>query len=103
MAAYRGHWVRRRAWAVLATVSLALTACGGAQTATTAAAGDETISVFGAYATQIEEPPDSWPNRAETSSGVRISAGYFLSLLAGILPLWYPGMVTAGRIAGTYR
>ena len=64
MAAYRGPWVRRRAWAVWATASLALTACGGAQTATTAAAGDETIAVFGAYATQIEEPWDGVIHRA---------------------------------------
>jgi hypothetical protein len=35
--------------------------------------------------------------RRATSSGVRISAGYFLPLLAGVLPLWYPGMVTGGR------
>jgi basic membrane lipoprotein Med (substrate-binding protein (PBP1-ABC) superfamily) len=38
---------------------LALAACAGGVTDTTAAAaGDDTVSVFGAYATQIEEPWD---------------------------------------------
>jgi basic membrane lipoprotein Med (substrate-binding protein (PBP1-ABC) superfamily) len=48
----------------LATVSLALTACAGGQTATTAAAGDGNLSAFGAYATQIEEPWDGVIHRA---------------------------------------
>ncbi|MGI8518229.1 MAG: BMP family protein [Acidimicrobiia bacterium] len=39
-------------------MSLALTACAGGVTDTTGAADDQTISVFGAYATQIEEPWD---------------------------------------------
>ena len=45
-------------------MSLALTACAGGQPTTTTAAGDETISVFGAYATQIEEPWDGVIHRA---------------------------------------
>ncbi|CAN5842968.1 BMP family protein [soil metagenome] len=64
MAAHRGVGGRWRAWAVLATVSLALTACASGQSATTTAAEDETISVFGAYATQIEEPWDGVIHRA---------------------------------------
>src|SRR5688572_18009981 len=55
---------RGRAWVVL-TFMVALTACAGGVTETTAAAaGDETISVFGAYATQIEEPWDGVIHRA---------------------------------------
>lgn len=64
MAAHRRVGGRWRAWAVLATVPLALTACASGQSATTAAADDETISVFGAYATQIEEPWDGVIHRA---------------------------------------
>jgi len=64
VAVYGGARARRRAYAVLATVSVVLTACASGQTATTAAAGDGTISVFGAYATQIEEPWDGVIHRA---------------------------------------
>ena len=64
MATRRGMGGRWRAWTVLAIVSLALTACASGQSATTTAAADETISVFGAYATQIEEPWDGVIHRA---------------------------------------
>ena len=64
MATRRGMGGRWRAWTVLAIVSLALTACASGQSATTTAAEDETISVFGAYATQIEEPWDGVIHRA---------------------------------------
>jgi basic membrane protein A and related proteins len=58
MTAERGA-LRGRAWLILASMSLALAACAGGVTETTAAAaGDDTVSVFGAYATQIEEPWD---------------------------------------------
>ena len=50
--------LRGRARVILAAMSLALAACAGEVTDTTEAAGDDTISVFGAYATQIEEPWD---------------------------------------------
>ena len=56
-----------RAWVVLAFI-VALTACGGGvtetPTTTAEAEGDETVSVFGAYATQIEEPWDGVIHRA---------------------------------------
>lgn len=48
----------------LPLLSLALGACSGGQTATTEAADDGKVSVFGAYATQIEEPWDGVIHRA---------------------------------------
>lgn len=56
MTAERGA-LRGRADVFLAAMILALAACVDV-TNTTEAAGDDTISVFGAYATQIEEPWD---------------------------------------------
>jgi basic membrane protein A len=58
MTAERGA-LRGRAWVILASMGLALAACAGGVTDTTIGTiDDETISVFGAYATQIEEPWD---------------------------------------------
>ena len=44
--------------ALIAVAALVLTACGGTAAETTGGGGDDVVTVFGAYATQIEEPWD---------------------------------------------
>ena len=46
------------AFAVLLSAALLLSACGGDGAAPGDADGGDTLNVFGAYATQIEEPWD---------------------------------------------
>jgi len=70
--ATRRHQVRgnrigrptRRAWVALVAASIALAACDGGTTASTDAGDDGKLSVFGAFATQIEEPWDGVIHRA---------------------------------------
>ena len=52
------HPIYRRATPLIAIGVLLLSACGGAAAPSDAADGDGTVTVFGAYATQIEEPWD---------------------------------------------
>ena len=52
------HPIYRRATPLVAIGMLLLSACGGAAAPSDAADGDGTVTVFGAYATQIEEPWD---------------------------------------------
>ena len=52
------HPLYRRATPLVAIGMLLLSACGGAAAPSDAADGDGTVTVFGAYATQIEEPWD---------------------------------------------
>ncbi len=56
MHAITHHRTIRRSVALALSALLLLSACGGAAAPTTG--GDDTITVFGAYATQIEEPWD---------------------------------------------
>ncbi|MEP7082772.1 MAG: BMP family protein, partial [Chloroflexota bacterium] len=52
------HRLLRGPLAVAATVALVLSACGDTAAPTTGGGDDDVITVFGAYATQIEEPWD---------------------------------------------
>ena len=58
--------------AIALSALLLLSACGGAATSTNAGGAGETLKVFGAYATQIEEPWDGVIHaalQAEADSG----------------------------------
>jgi len=56
----------------IATIALLMSACGGAATPTGVAEGDAAVTVFGAYATQIEEP---WDGVIHTALNAEMEAG----------------------------
>jgi len=56
----------------IATIALLMSACGGTATPTDVAEGDAPVTVFGAYATQIEEP---WDGVIHTALNAEMEAG----------------------------